>query len=238
MKTRDYYPTYIPRKWIHFAEHGRKYRIRKKYRNRILRTISSHPSDFETVLFNVMWNTSRSGMTTAELCRGLTAPPLPDYFRDCSPDDGIQIPDDIRQLSEKLEELKEIIERTLSPVFDWIKELAGKIVKIVRDAVDRIWCNDRHWRYMAEHHKSAGSARSTEPRSNAWQETEPASCSTLSGVIPKRSRTTPRPATTRRSLNGKKELTSETSSLPNMRQGLADQRSGRYPSEWLRLPGV
>lgn len=107
MKTRDYYPTYIPRKWIHFAEHGRKYRIRKKYRNRILRTISSHPSDFETVLFNVMWNTSRSGMTTAELCRGLTAPPLPDYFRDCSPDDGIQIPDDIRRLSESLEELRE-----------------------------------------------------------------------------------------------------------------------------------
>lgn len=153
MKTRDYYPTYIPRKWIHFAEHGRKYRIRKKYRNRILRTISSHPSDFETVLFNVMWNTSRSGMTTAELCRGLTAPPLSDYFRDCSPDDGIQIPDDIRQFSEKLEELKEIIKRTLSPVFDWIKKLAGKIVKIVRDAVDRIWCNDRHWWYMAEHHK-------------------------------------------------------------------------------------
>lgn len=115
MKTRDYYPTYIPRKWIHFAEHGRKCRIRKKYRNRILQTISSHPSDFETVLFNVMQHTSRSGITTAEFCRGLTAPPLPDYFRDCSPDDGIQIPDDIRQLSEKLEELKEIIERTLSP---------------------------------------------------------------------------------------------------------------------------
>lgn len=153
MKRKDYYPSYIPRKWIHFAEHGRKYRIRKKYRNRILRTVSSHPSDFETVLFNVMQHTSHSGMTTAELCRGLTAPPIPDYFRDCSPDDGIQIPDDIRQLSEKLEELKEIIERTLSPVFDRIKELAGKIVKVVRDAVDRIWCNDRHWWYMAEHHK-------------------------------------------------------------------------------------
>lgn len=138
MKRKDYYPSYIPRKWIHFAEHGRKYRIRKKYRNRILQTVSNYPSDFEAVLFNVMQHTSRSGMTTAELCRGLTAPPLPDYFRDCSPDDGIQIPDDIRQLSEKLEELKEIIERTLSQVFDWIKELAGKIVKIVRDAVDRI----------------------------------------------------------------------------------------------------
>ena len=37
MKAKDYYPTYIPRKWIHFAEHGRKYRIRKKYRNRIRR---------------------------------------------------------------------------------------------------------------------------------------------------------------------------------------------------------
>ena len=30
MKRKDYYPSYIPRKWIHFAEHGRKYRIRKK----------------------------------------------------------------------------------------------------------------------------------------------------------------------------------------------------------------
>ena len=116
MKRKDYYPSYIPRKWIHFAEHGRKYRIRKKYRNRILQTVSSHPSDFETVLFNVMQHTSRSGITAAELCRGLTAPPIPDYFRDCSPD-------------------------------------AGKIVKVVRDAVDRIWCNDRHWLYMAEHHK-------------------------------------------------------------------------------------
>lgn len=74
MKARDYYPTYIPRKWIHFAEHGRKYRIRKKYRNRILRTVSSHHSDFETVLFNVMQHTSHSGITTAEFCRGLTAP--------------------------------------------------------------------------------------------------------------------------------------------------------------------
>lgn len=43
MKAKDYYPTYIPRKWIHFAEHGRKYRIRKKYRNRILQTVSSTP---------------------------------------------------------------------------------------------------------------------------------------------------------------------------------------------------
>lgn len=161
MKSRDYYPTYIPRKWIHFAEHGRKYRIRKKYRNRIQKAVSRHStgtgwsSDFETVLFNVIQNTRHCGMTTAELCQRLSAPQTTtvDYFADCSPDDGIQIPDDIRQLSEKLEELKEIIECTLSPVFDWIKELAGKIVKVVRDAVDRIWCNDRHWWYMAEHHK-------------------------------------------------------------------------------------
>lgn len=37
MKRKDYYPSYIPRKWIHFAEHGRKYRIRKKYRTKIKR---------------------------------------------------------------------------------------------------------------------------------------------------------------------------------------------------------
>lgn len=63
MKAKDYYPTYIPRKWIHFTEHGRKYRIRKKYRNRILQTVSSHPSDFETVLFNVMQHTSTAAET-------------------------------------------------------------------------------------------------------------------------------------------------------------------------------
>ena len=50
-------------------------------------------------------------------------------------------------------ELREIIKRAFTPVLDWLTELAGKIVKIVRDAVDRIWCNDRHWWYMAEHHK-------------------------------------------------------------------------------------
>ena len=160
MKSKYYYPTYIPRKWIHFAEHGKKYRIRKKYRNRIQKSVSRHSTsngwsgDFETVLFNVIQNTRHCGMTTAELCQRLSVPRTTlDYFANCSPDDGIQIPDDIRQLSEKLEELKEIIERTLSPAFDWIKELAGKIVKVVRDEVDRIWCNDRHWWYMAEHHK-------------------------------------------------------------------------------------
>lgn len=57
MKSKYYYPTYIPRKWIHFAEHGKKYRIRKKYRNRIQKSVSRHSTsngwsgDFETVLF-------------------------------------------------------------------------------------------------------------------------------------------------------------------------------------------
>ena len=70
MKARDYYPTYIPRKWIHFAEHGRKYRIRKKYRNRNPANRKQPPLRLETVLFNVMQHTSHSGITTAEFCRG------------------------------------------------------------------------------------------------------------------------------------------------------------------------
>lgn len=161
MKSRDYYPTYIPRKWIHFAEHGRKYRIRKKYRNRIQKAVSRHStgtgwsSDFETVLFNVIQNTRHCGMTTAELCQRLSAPQTTtlDCFADCSPDDGIWIPDDFLRISKSLEEFRRIIERAFTPLLDWLMEVGRKIVKVVRDAVDKIWCNDRHWWHMAEHHK-------------------------------------------------------------------------------------
>lgn len=36
MRNKQFYPSYIPGKWIHYAHHKKK-RIRKKYQNRILR---------------------------------------------------------------------------------------------------------------------------------------------------------------------------------------------------------
>lgn len=36
-----FYPSYIPKRWIHFTHH-KKRRIRKKYQNRIRREVQRH----------------------------------------------------------------------------------------------------------------------------------------------------------------------------------------------------
>lgn len=164
-----FYPSYIPKKWIHYTHH-KKSRIRKKYQNRILRYVRQHERDAETSLF-LLYNTqSRLGMSTQELLKAaegfgriiINTPPvhIGDALLSGVPElDAVPIlPDpypqeELEKLNEAFQQLVDALTESLKPVLDWLTKLAGKIVKIVRDAVNRIWCNDRHWWYMAEHHK-------------------------------------------------------------------------------------
>lgn len=50
MRNKQFYPSYIPGKWIHYAHHKKK-RIRKKYQNRILREARRQKKDAETLAF-------------------------------------------------------------------------------------------------------------------------------------------------------------------------------------------
>lgn len=165
----NFYPSYIPKKWIHYTRH-KKSRIRKKYQNRILRYVRQHERDAETSLF-LLYNTqSRLGMSTQELLKAAEGfgriitniPPvyIGDTLLSGVPElDAVPIlPDpypqeELEKLNEAFQQLADALAETFKPVFDWLTKLARKLAKWVRDVVDRIWCNNRHWWYMAEHHK-------------------------------------------------------------------------------------
>ncbi len=50
MHNKQFYPSYIPGKWIHYTRHKKK-RIRKKYQNRIRREVRRHKVDAQTFSF-------------------------------------------------------------------------------------------------------------------------------------------------------------------------------------------
>lgn len=165
----NFYPSYIPKKWIHYTRH-KKSRIRKKYQNRILRYVRQHERDAETSLF-LLYNTqSRLGMSTQELLKAAEGfgriitniPPvhIGDALLSRVPElDAVPIlPDpypreELEKLNEAFQQLADALAETFKPVLDWLTKLARKLVKWARDVADRLWCNNRRWWYMAEHHK-------------------------------------------------------------------------------------
>ena len=169
MTRSQFYPSYIPKKWIHYTRH-KKSRIRKKYQNRILRYVRQHERDAETSLF-LLYNTqSRLGMSTQELLKAaegfgriiINIPPvhIGDALLSGVPElDAVPIlPDpypqeELKKLNEAFQQLADALAETFKPVLDWLTKLARKLAKWARDAVDRLWCNNRRWWYMAEHHK-------------------------------------------------------------------------------------
>lgn len=165
----NFYPSYIPKKWIHYTRH-KKSRIRKKYQNRILRYVRQHERDAETSLF-LLYNTqSRLGMSAQEQLKAaegfgrivINIPPvhIGDALLSRVPElDAVPIlPDpypqeELEKLNEAFQQLADALVETFKPVLDWLTKLARKLAKRARDVVDRLWCNNRRWWYMAEHHK-------------------------------------------------------------------------------------
>ena len=193
----NFYPSYIPKKWIHYTRH-KKSRIRKKYQNRILRYVRQHERDAETSLF-LLYNTqSRLGMSTQEFWRAaghfgkisaslpsialiggnwnsgaraglFTAqvghepieviglqqyhPELERITDEVAAVNALYSQEDLKKINEAFQQLADALVETLKPAIDCIIKLARKLVKWARDVVDRLWCNNRRWWYMAEHHK-------------------------------------------------------------------------------------
>lgn len=141
MNNRILYPDYIPRKWIHLAGHKKK-RIRKKYQNRIRRAIYSHPGDLETQAYKLRQIMSGCGHTTSEWCR---AAQLATHTLQTMPP--------IEPNTIEIEKLAATFHSFIDPIVAAVKKVFDKLIKWARDFWDRIWCNNRHWWTMAEHHK-------------------------------------------------------------------------------------
>lgn len=168
MRNKQFYPSYIPGKWIHYAHHKKK-RIRKKYQNRILHYIRQHEHDTETSLFLLHNAQSRLGMSTQELLEA--AEGFGRLFASVPPlhIDGVLMsrvpeleaapvlpeipPNEFEELDKAFRRLRESIVEVLKPIIDAFAKLARKLWKWARDIADRFWCNNRRWWHMAEHHK-------------------------------------------------------------------------------------
>lgn len=168
MRNKQFYPSYIPGKWIHYAHHKKK-RIRKKYQNRILRYIRQHEHDTETSLF-LLHNAQRHlGMSTQELLEA--AEGVGQLFASVPPlhIDGVLVPrvlelevppilpeippNEFEELNKVLRRLRESIVEVLRPIVDAFAKLVHKFWKWACDIADHFWCNNHRWWYMAEHHK-------------------------------------------------------------------------------------
>lgn len=167
MKQSNFYPSYIPGKWIHYTHH-KKRRIRKKYLNRITHTVYQHDPDMETQCYKLRTSMSRCGMTTSNLTDsllfgGLTGliegtafggikpmTALPNFY---SEDPVVEIPDDVQKLNDALTELATAIRAVIEPIMAAVKKVIDKLFKWAGDFWDHIWCNNRHWWTVAEHHR-------------------------------------------------------------------------------------
>lgn len=190
MHNKQFYPAYIPGKWIHYTRHKKK-RIRKKYQNRIRREVRRHKLDAQTLSFlladAVTRYSGRIGYKQPELsrfsqlggswCSGSAAglltltvpqiaiPPLPRLARPQITPPAIGIPeieipeipettqDALEELGKAFNELKDAVLEAIQPIVDYLVKVVKKFFKWAGDFWDHLWCENKHWWYMAEHHK-------------------------------------------------------------------------------------
>ena len=61
--------------------------------------------------------------------------------------------DALGDLREAFEKLKESLLEAFQQIVDCLIKAARRLFKWARDFVDHLWCDNRRWWYMAEHHK-------------------------------------------------------------------------------------
>lgn len=185
-----FYPSYIPKRWIHFTHH-KKRRIRKKYQNRIRREVQRHKLDAQTLSFLLadaaakysgrigydQPEISRLALLGGSWCSGsaaghfsMTMPrvTVPSFAQIALPQitlpelelPEIKIPEMPETTEDPLEELRkaftkvgEVIVEVLRPVVDYLAKVIEKFFKWAGDFWDHLWCKNKHWWHMAEHHK-------------------------------------------------------------------------------------
>lgn len=175
MHNKQFYPSYIPSRWIHYTHHKKK-RIRKKYQNRIRREARRHKVDAQTLSClladaatkysgRIGYNQqdlSRFSQLGGSWCSGSAAglfaltlpqiaiPPLP---RLALPEIPETTRDALEKLGEALAELGEQLVEAFRPVVEYVTKVIKKLFKWAGDFWDHLWCENKHWWYMAEHHK-------------------------------------------------------------------------------------
>lgn len=184
MRNEQFYPSYIPGKWIGYTHH-RKKRIRKKYQNRIRREVRRHDVDAQTLSFLLADAAAKYsgliGYNQPDLSRfprlggnwccgsaaGLFAHTLPAITIqpisfpqldlppiEVPPIEAPQIPaEDLERLKEAFQQIKDAVVEALTPLMEWLAKALKKFMKWLRDLPDHWLCKNKHWWYMAEHHK-------------------------------------------------------------------------------------
>ena len=196
MHNKQFYPSYIPGKWIHYTRHKKK-RIRKKYQNRIRREVRHHKVDAQTLSFLLadmaarysdrigynQTNLSRVALLGGSWCNssaaGLLTPTVPQIAIPPLPQitaPELEIPEIPETTQDALERLGKALVEVFRPVVEYVTKVIKKLFKWVRDIVDHLWCNNRRWWYMAEHHKKRRIRKNTETKSNAKPDAGPVSC--------------------------------------------------------------
>lgn len=61
--------------------------------------------------------------------------------------------DALGDLRKAFEKTKESLLEALQPIIDYLVKVAKRLFKWARDFWDHLWCKNKHWWYMAEHHK-------------------------------------------------------------------------------------
>ncbi len=152
---KQFYPSYIPRKWIHYTHHKKK-RIRKKYQNRIRRKVQRHKVDIQTLSFPL------SAEPFALTLPQIVVPSFPRLALPQIATSELKIPeieipattlDALKEFREAFEQAKKSLLETLSPIIDCLVKAAKKFIKWASDFWDHVWCKNKRWWYMAEHHK-------------------------------------------------------------------------------------
>lgn len=167
---KTFYPSYIPKKWIHYSHH-KKRRIRKKYQNRIWREALRHKADLQTLSFLLADAATKysggswcSGSATGLFARTI---PVPSFPRLVLPQitvpkiENPEIPeamqeamrDALEKLVKSIVRLGEELAKMSPPIIEWLTKTTKKLSKWSFDFWDRLWCKNKHWWYMAEHHK-------------------------------------------------------------------------------------
>lgn len=166
MENKQFYPSYIPGKWIGYTHH-RKKRIRKKYQNRIRRAAREHARDLETLTFLLADAYARYGTPIGTLAARFAAPTLPAIKippisfpqLDLPPIEvpPVEVPpipaEDLERLREAFQQIKDAVVEALTPLMEWLAKALNKFMKWLRDLPDHWLCENKRWWYMAEHHK-------------------------------------------------------------------------------------
>lgn len=179
MHNKQFYPSYIPGWWIHYAHHKKK-RIRKKYQNRIRREVRRHKVDAQTLSFlladaatkysgRIGYNQqdlSRFSQLGGSWCSGSAAglfaltlpqiaiPPLPRLALPQITAPELEIPTiEIPEIPETTQDALEKLVEVFRSVMEYVTKVIKKLFKWAGDFWDHRWCENKHWWYMAEHHK-------------------------------------------------------------------------------------